>query len=313
MFFFFGNNLLYFCLGGISLGLNKVNKPKFFSFQRSLPKLSVPNLNDTINRYLISIRPLLNDESYEKVFNEAFEFKNGIGKKLQRDLIRRSWLKDNYVSEWWEKHHYLNSRESLMYGTNIYMSDNIHAPTTIQSARAANLVKIMIEYRENMFMHDPIRLRNDLVPICVNQYKRLFNTTRIPGIEKDRVDHFKNSHHIAVICKGYFYKVTVIHENVPLNASELEYQIKQILNHANESDSVEKYIASLTSLNRTRWANLREEFFSSDINKLSLDIIESSAFVLALDEEDYIFDLSSTPEEYGKYGKILLVGNGYNR
>jgi carnitine O-palmitoyltransferase 1, liver isoform len=44
-----------------------------------------------------------------------------------------------------------------------------------------------------------------------------------------------------------------------------------------------------------------------------LNAIESAAFVLSLDDEPYIYDLKSSPEEYGTYGKQLLVGNGHNR
>lgn len=242
---------------------------------------------------------------------EAFKFENGIGKSLQKELLFKSWFKDNYVSDWWESFHYLKDRNALMYGTSIYISDNINSPTNSQSARAANLVFTMIQYRENMASFNPIYLRED-VPICVAQYLRMFNTTRIPGVEIDHIMHRETSDYIAVIHKGKFYKLVVMIKNIPLNSAEIEHQINEILINT-EIASPENSIAALTSLNRTRWAGIRTKYFSSGLNKKSLDLIENSAFVLALDDEEYIYGLSSSFNEYGKYGKILLAGNGQNR
>lgn len=295
------------------LVIQRLNKPTFFSFQQYLPRLNVPNLNDTINRYLRSVRPLMADDAYEKIKKDALEFKNTIGETLQRDLIKKWAKSENYVSENWEDYHFLRSRNSLMYGTNIYMTDIINSPTTSQSSRAANLVYIMFKYRDDIFTqkHRPIRIRE--IPICVAPYERLFDTTRVPGIETDKIVHNKNSQHIAVLHKGLFYKLTVYNEDILLNVAEIKIQIEDILNTRVKISRPENFISSLTSLNRTQWGHIRNEYFTFGINKWSLNQIENAAFVLALDEELYIYDLSSSSLEYGKYGKQLLVGNGYNR
>lgn len=267
---------------------------------------------DTISRFLKSIRPLVNDETYEKILKDAEEFQKGPGKNLQSKLVKNSWINDNYVSDWWENFHYLNSREALMYGTSVYISDNVNSPTTSQSARAANLIHLMINYRENMKNFEPIRLRN-IVPICQWQYERLFNTTRKPGAEKDELYHSEKSDYVVVIHKGIFYELKFIHEETFLNAAEIKKQIDEILTVKNEKVECEKFIASLTGLNRSKWSKIRSDHFSTGINKESLDIIENAAFVVSLDEEPFIFDLDSSPTEYGNYGKQLLVGNGINR
>ena len=46
----------------------------------------------------------------------------------------------------------------------------------------------------------------------------------------------------------------------------------------------------MTASERTTWANLREARFRHGINKASLDIIESAAFVLVLDDMEYNYD-----------------------
>lgn len=268
-------------------------------------------MSDTISRYLKSIRALVNDEIYDKILKDAEEFKKGPGKRLQDKLVKNSWLADNYVSDWWEKNHYLNSRGALMYGTSVYISDNVNSPTNSQSARAANLIHVMINYRENMENFEPIRLRN-IVPICQWQYERLFNTTRKPGVEKDELYHIDKTDYVVVIHKGIFYKLKFMHENTFLNAAEIKKQIDEILSSKYEAGE-EKFVASLTGLNRTKWAKIRDEYFSNGINKKSLDEIQNAAFVISLDDEPFIFDLNSSQLEYGNYGKQLLVGNGINR
>ena len=42
-------------------------------------------------QYLRSVRPLLNEEDYLRMRKLAEEFQNGIGVKLQRYLVLKSW------------------------------------------------------------------------------------------------------------------------------------------------------------------------------------------------------------------------------
>ena len=48
-----------------------------------------------------------------------------------------------------------------------------------------------------------------MVPLCSWQYERTFNTTRVPGIETDRIVHYSDSTHIVVIHNGKYYKMQV--------------------------------------------------------------------------------------------------------
>lgn len=74
----------------------------------------------------------------------------------------------------------------------------------------------------------------------------------------------------------------------------------------------EEKVAALTAWNRTKWAEIRQSVFARGVNKVSLYLIESAAFVLSLDEEPYEFEIEH-PEKLDHYGKVLLHGNGYNR
>lgn len=61
-----------------------------------------------------------------------------------------------------------------------------------------------------------------LVPLCSWQYDRMYNTTRVPGIESDKIVHYHDSNHIAVFHRGRYYKVIIYHRNRLLTPCEIE-------------------------------------------------------------------------------------------
>ncbi|KAF2879155.1 hypothetical protein ILUMI_27007 [Ignelater luminosus] len=289
------------------------NTPRLYSFQGSLPRLPLPSLNDTMTRYLRSVRPLLDDENYERMVRLAAEFEEGIGVKLQRYLWLKSWWSTNYVSDWWEEYVYLRGRSPLMINSNFYGIDAILMhPTKIQAARAASAINSCLNYRRLVERQElePILIQG-LVPLCSWQYERIFNTVRTPGIETDKIQHWSDANHIIVYHKGRYFKVLIYRGRI-LKPCEIQIQIQQILDDKSEPLPGEEKLAALTAINRVDWAKARQNFFSKGINKLSLDIIEKAAFIVALDDVPYEYD-ESDPSKLDQYGRVLLHGKGYDR
>eukprot|EP00121_Abeoforma_whisleri_P009777 Awhi_evm1s8998 len=81
----------YFCVRSLT-----GRHPLLYSFQKSLPRLPVPSLSDTVSRYVESVRPIYDSERMEQVEREAAEFLKKEGPQLQRYLIFKSWISDNY-------------------------------------------------------------------------------------------------------------------------------------------------------------------------------------------------------------------------
>lgn len=99
-------------------------------------------------QYLRSVRPLVDDENYARLEKLANEFQTGIGTKLQRYLILKSWWSSNYVSDWWEEYVYLRGRSPIMVNSNFYGIDAILMyPTKVQTARAASIIHSCLQYR----------------------------------------------------------------------------------------------------------------------------------------------------------------------
>lgn len=292
----------------------KLNKPSLYSFQATLPTLPVPNLKGTIQRYLQSMRPLCDDSNYERLTNEAQNFQNGIGKKLQRYLILKSWWATNYVSDWWEEYVYLRGRSPLMINSNYHTYDIFIIPSHKQAARAAGLVHEMLQFRDRIEKETlkPIMVQG-VVPLCSNQYKRMYNTARVPGVECDKIDHYEHIKHIVVLHKGCYYKVMIQQGDRLFNPREIQHQLEYILNRKEVASHGEKYLGSLTAWDRTNWAKARDKHFASGANKASLQLIESAAVFLVLHDQPYEYEKDHGSEKMQYYGNQSIYGNIYDR
>uniref|UniRef100_A0A8C7MVF8 Carnitine O-palmitoyltransferase 1, muscle isoform n=1 Tax=Oncorhynchus kisutch TaxID=8019 RepID=A0A8C7MVF8_ONCKI len=277
-------------------------RPLLYSFQTSLPRLPVPSVDDTITRYLESVRPLLDDEQYNQMEVVANDFKKDQAPKLQKYLILKSWWATNYVSDWWEEYIYLRGRSPIMVNSNFYSMDLLYVtPTHRQAARAGNVVHAMLQYRRKLERgeHAPLRALG-VVPMCSYQMERMFNTTRIPGIETDFVRHLSDRKHLVVYHKGRFFKVWLYYGGRHLWPSELETQFQRILDDTTEPQPGELKLAALTAGN------------SQGVNKVSLEAIETSAFFLSLDDEVHGYDPDQL-RSLDLYAKSLLHGKCYDR
>lgn len=280
--------------------------PLTYSFQSSMPRQPVPHLKDTIKTYLKTVQPLLSKEEYDKTSSEAVNFeKSAIGQKCQALLVMKSWVTGNYVSDWWEKYVYLRSRSPILINSNYYgLGYAYHIPSSKQTARAAVVAhyfacfKILLESERLA----PTTMRGT-VPICMRQYQRMFGLTRVPGRDTD-VLRQTDSVHIAVLRNGTWWRVELLSDDkIPHSAHTIQYQLDLILSSVDGTGSEaakESLLPALTALGRTRWAEIREDHFRHGINKLSLDEIETSMFVLHLDDR--------APNTWSDTGRLSLHG-----
>uniref|UniRef100_A0A8C2Q343 Carnitine O-palmitoyltransferase 1, muscle isoform n=1 Tax=Cyprinus carpio TaxID=7962 RepID=A0A8C2Q343_CYPCA len=270
-------------------------RPLLYSFQASLPHLPVPSIDDTINRYLESVRPLLDDEQYKQMESVANDFKKDPAPKLQKHLKLKSWWATNYVSDWWEEYIYLRGRDPIMVNSNFY---TMSVRQLVFNLSALDMTMKLIAL--------------GIVPMCSFQYERMFNTTRIPGIETDFVQHLKDRKHLVVYHRGRFFKVWLYYGGRHLWPSELELQFQRILDDKSEPQPGEIKLPSLTAGNRVPWARARLKYFNEGVNRASLEAIETAAFFLTLDDETHGYDPENI-RSLDLYAKSLLHGKCYDR
>ena len=273
-----------------------------------MPRQPVPALKNTIRQYLKTVQPLLSQQEFENIVKEAADFeKSTTVKKCQALLMFKSWVAGNYVSDWWEKYVYLRSRAPLLINSNYYgLGYAYHVPSRVQTARASMIAHYFAHFKVLLESERlaPTTMRGT-VPICMRQYERMFGLTRIPGRDTDWLLQ-SDSIHIAVACQGTWWRVELLTEDkIPLTPLAIESQLRLILLAADNSPTsavshAEAHLPALTALGRTRWAEIREGLLQVPTNKISLDEIETSMFVLLLDDR--------SPSSWSEAGGLSLHG-----
>ncbi|XP_005988075.1 carnitine O-palmitoyltransferase 1, liver isoform [Latimeria chalumnae] len=295
--------------------LFSVCKPMLYSFQTSLPRLPVPAVKDTMTRYLESVRPLMDDEQFRRMTKLAKDFELKLGRRLQWYLKLKSWWATNYVSDWWEEYIYLRGRGPIMVNSNYYAMDLLYVtPTPLQAARAGNTIHAILLYRRKLDREEikPLMIQNT-IPMCSSQYERMFNTSRIPGVETDTLQHMRDSKHIVVYHKGRYFKVWLYHDGRLLKPREIEQQMQRILDDDSKPQPGEEKLAALTAGDRVPWAKARTTYFCRGKNKLSLDAVEKAAFFVTLDDTEQGFRKEDPVTSLDRYAKSLLHGKCYDR
>ncbi|XP_062032404.1 carnitine O-palmitoyltransferase 1, brain isoform isoform X2 [Lepus europaeus] len=274
--------------------------PMLFSYQRSLPRQPVPSVQDTVRKYLESVRPVLSDEDFDWTAVLAQEFLKLQASLLQWYLRLKSWWASNYVSDWWEEFVYLRSRNSLMVNSNYYLMDFLYVtPTPLQAARAGNAVHALLLYRH--------RLNRQEIP----PFQKIFNTTRVPGVDKDYIRHLQDSRHVAVFHRGRFFRVGTHSPAGLLSPRALEQQFQRILDDPSPACPHEEHLAALTAAPRSMWAQVRTSVRTRAAE--ALEAVEGAAFFVSLDSEPGGLTRENPAASLDAYAHALLAGQGHDR
>ncbi|XP_028714730.1 carnitine O-palmitoyltransferase 1, brain isoform isoform X1 [Peromyscus leucopus] len=288
--------------------------PRLFSFQRALPRQPVPTAQESVRKYLESVRPVLGDDAFDRAAALASDFLRLQAPRLQLYLRLKSWCASNYVSDWWEEFVYLRSRGSLMVNSTYYMMQDFLyvTPTPLQAARAGNAVHALLLYRHLLNQQEiPPTLLMGMRPLCSAQFERIFNTTRVPGVEKDHLRHLQDSRHVAVFHRGRFFRVGTHSSNGLLSPRALEQQFQEILDDPSPACPLEEHLAALTAAPRSMWAQVRESVKTHAA--AALEAVEGAAFFVSLDSEPAGLTREDPAASLDAYAHALLAGQGHDR
>lgn len=256
-------------------------------WQDSLPKLPVPTLEETAKRYLKSLHPLLSASEYEasKKAVEEFIRPGGVGSKLQEKLMakREDPNTKNWIYEWWNDAAYLSYRDPVVPYVSYFYSHRDDRRRRDPAKRAAAITTSALEFKKQVDAGtlEPEYMKK--LPICMDSYKWMFNASRVAAKPADYPVKFpaEENKHIIVIRKNQFFKIQHEVNGKQLNTSELEQQFKRVYELAQRVPAV----GALTSENRDVWTDARDILLkASPKNKDALEAIESSSFVVCLDD-----------------------------
>ena len=62
-----------------------------------MPWMLPPKVEDTVSKYLETVRPLLDDEKFDEITQQAEEFKKTVASGIQRKLWMKWLISRNYV------------------------------------------------------------------------------------------------------------------------------------------------------------------------------------------------------------------------
>lgn len=304
-------------LWGAMLTLVRGPWASLYSHQAALPGMPVPSIKTTVRKYLDSVRSLLSEEEFNEVEAASADFVNTIAPRLNRYLTAKSWF-TNYHADWWEKYVYLSGRSPIMINSNYYvLGPSEHNFTLVQSASCAITVSFILEFyrmleRETI---QPIVIRN-MIPMCMGQYERMFNTTRIPGKTIDELRHTRGSSHIVVMRRGRLYTLdTRSKTGRTLTSLQFQHQIEWIIADADERDTGARdgtaKLASMTGNRRDTWAEFRGQYLSEGHNKDMIDLIDTAIFCISLDHEQPT--ANDDVDELTARARSFFTGDGTNR
>ncbi|XGW05769.1 hypothetical protein V3C99_016266 [Haemonchus contortus] len=300
---------------GLCRQLLTVSPPLLKSCEHLLPCLPLPNLEDTVTRYLKSMKGILRRDEYDSLKEQADLFLANEGPRLQRYAWIMSLTTSNYVTPFWEKYAYLYSRQSVLVNSSVAHTDFLEVPEHRKSTWAYMAARVT--YFEGM-SHLAVD-RQTIKPlgsglVCSCHYDKLYSVCRVPGEEVDKLVNYGISKHIVAIYNGCFYKVMLCDEkNRMYSIDQLSKIYAEIFSRNGKLTGPASRVAALTADRRDEWARNREKFFlKNPKNAATLHEIESAAFMIILDDGEYFND-PKDPDTMSHFLKNMLAGNGANR
>ncbi|KDQ50285.1 hypothetical protein JAAARDRAFT_42285 [Jaapia argillacea MUCL 33604] len=261
-----------------------------FAGQEKLPKLPIPPLEDTCRRYLQALEGLQDPREHEHTKKVVEEFLKGEGPKIQERLKAWAANKDSYIEDFWYESYLMHSDPVVLALNPFFVLENDPSPDRgSQLPRAAALITASLGFVHDLRvgMLEPDAVRG--TPLCMDQYSRLFGTSRIPTERGCRMLVNKESTHIVILRRGQFYWFNVLdEENRPLMTErEILRNLQAIVSDADITPVHEvaaNAIGVLSTENRKVWCDLRHTLNSDRNNASCLHIVDNALFLVCLDD-----------------------------
>lgn len=273
---------------------------RVFDCDHTLPALPVPELGDTCETLKGMIRPLVDEPAWREACAMLDELAapGGTGERLQRGLLEwRAALPANssWLRPFWDDL-YLACRDRLPVNMNYafqleYGAQELPALMTglCRAARALRTEELAPEETKGGFLSMDT-LRSALY-------------TRIPGAVRDVLlpAQLSQPQTAAVVCCGRWYLLSLCDENGEVSSPEAVAEAFAEIRAG--ADDGAPCVGALTCAPRPEAAELRDLLQQSRLNRLNLECIEKSLFVVCLDG----------PGSDSAFGASLICGEAGNR
>ena len=314
-----------------------------FHFQKSLPRLPIPKLEDSLARYLLALEPVVTRPQLAESARAVRAFQHGVGPDLQRALVARdvSHPHTSYINQWWLDM-YLSDRQPLPgnFNPQVKLKMDPVAAKNSQCQRAASLiassVRVYRTLRDGHLQPDIFHTNATVTtttrafdyyckflpervsfygaaalgayPLDMSQYQHLFASTRVPKRGRDALQIAPTAPKHVVVQRGTkFYTFDVLTDcGDAVSEEQILAHIEAILAEPLVTTADEALgVGLLTTLHRDAWADARLKLETTDgANQKSLEAIDRALFMVCLEHQ-----APATPEEVSR---TFLTGDGSN-
>jgi carnitine O-acetyltransferase len=290
-----------------------------------------------LKRYIRALEGLQTPEEQAVTQKAVTDFLKGEGKRLQSKLLDYAKDKASYIEEFWYES-YLSHSDPVVLALNPFfvLEDDPVTSRGDQLHRAASLVGSSLG-----FIHDlragvlePDNVRG--IPLDMDQYTRLFGTSRIPtevrsshaavtcsddpsrkdviwhptntlgtSSSSDAANSVRSSHILSrSLTRSTDYFDVFDSQNRPLlTEAAILANLKAIVSDADRTpirEVAKGAIGLLSTENRKTWSQLRKMIQKDPNNKKNLKVVDDALFVVCLDD--------AGPQDVGQVCANFLCG-----
>ncbi|XP_056097636.1 choline O-acetyltransferase-like [Rhinichthys klamathensis goyatoka] len=247
-----------------------------------LPKLPVPDLKLSLDSYLRSVKHLVSDTQFGKTraVVEAFGRPGGVGETLQEQLREKRENTENWVYDVWLDDMYLKNRLALPVNSSPALvfpkqSFRDYRDSLIFAARlvlGVSQYKTLVDGKTLLDAH-----------LCMDQYQRLFSSSRRAGLQRDTLVTADGAH-VIVACRNQFFVLNLTEGSCGLNEADVQAQLQWIYEQTQTRAQTQPAVGLLTADGRADWASAREQLLKDPVNRESVELMESCMCVVCLDD-----------------------------
>ena len=267
--------------------------------QNELPLLPVPNVEDTIERFLHTALPLAVNEEEKDSLREACAIFPSQANHLQARLLSRAKTRSDssWLLSWWNSLGYLQIRDPNIIHVSYFFQlsdDPSLGRHDRQLRRGASILRSAFIYRTQVIsgQHPQDTLGKQRTPLCSSAYKYMFHTTRIPKKIQDsyRIYNPARYSHAVVVVSGQFFQVPLTNtDGKILSLRDIEKSLQECIDRVSwKYDEQPLELGWLTTMNRDDWAEARHALLQLGGQPMAsgLELLESAMLLLCLDGDD---------------------------
>ncbi|MFD5429564.1 choline/carnitine O-acyltransferase [Streptomyces sp. NPDC127084] len=268
-----------------------------FSLEHTLPRVPLPTLESSCERFLEWCAPLLTADERAATEAEvaAFLSPEGPGRVLHAALEEYDTTEGvhSWLDTFWP-YRYLGRRDRIALNANFFFLFQDPAPARPRTERAAGLIAGALGYKRQLDQEliEPVVLRG--APQSMAQHKYLFSTTRIPGLRQDTVrapysdsaPGPSTARHIVVFFQGAMFRMDVLgRDGVPYALDDLEAGLRAVMKAGAEPAAADTSVGHLTTMARAEWAAARQSLLAFHPgNADALETVETALFCVCLED-----------------------------